>query len=496
MGELLFEQIPFHKGTPLNRYNYIKKLKEIKEYYIKYSKNKEKEQKDYLNKRIFKNNVIGELVKVEYNLLKKYRYDSLYYLNVVDYLNELTDKEDLTPVFITLTSPSELHLFKKINNKKYVLNEKYENIKELKEELKKCKRSGENSFVILNELTKSIKKSYKLLQNETREIIRNYQRSSKTKNIYYFKMFEYHKSFTPHIHLMIFVKEAIKDKLIKLIEKRTKKNNIKQYDIKILNKEEKRNGSKYISKYITKTLLSDNMNDLYFLDGWKRYNKIRFFSFSRIGIPRLVFNKIIKYKDLINIDNKDNFINYFKELTKRTFIKRFNGLDKKEFTILEKEELKNYNISNGNFLVFLNVDKYEKNRLEEERKLKIFKLETLFKRIRTIKDLTKRFIVFKIEIENSFFEEVKKYYDMYFNYNIYNDFIHYLDFVSIEDFNFLSSERKESIIISMYRYLKDFIDYLYTDWESVYKILDYKIYFKENGEYKLLYYNKEIEVII
>jgi len=165
-------------------YYYNKIIEKVKINYLKLSKIKEKNQNCFLNRFCIVNNVNGNVYEPQINVEKTNYENSLYYLNVINYLNEITDKKNLVPLFVTLTSPSKYHLFKS-HKKKIILNKNYENY----EYMKKIK----NDFhKIYDELNKSIKKSYKLLQYETREIIRNYQRKSGKNDIYYFKMFEYH----------------------------------------------------------------------------------------------------------------------------------------------------------------------------------------------------------------------------------------------------------------------------------------------------------------
>lgn len=486
------------KGLTL-KYNYNKFLKKVKSSLVKYSQNKEKNTQNFLNKVVFKDNVSGELVKVDYSLKNKYRVDSLYYLNVIQFLNQLTDKECLTPLFITLTSPSQLHIFKKRNDK-IVLNENYENYKEL------CNYENNKDLLelkLFEELRNSVENSYKLLQFESREIIRNYQRTMKThKNIYYFKMFEYHKSLIPHLHMLVFVKEEIKDKIIKLIEKRMKKNNIKQFDIKELTKENKENGSKYISKYITKTLVSDRIDDMYLLDGWKRKFNIRFFTHSRVGLPRYIFKKLIKYKDLLDVKNKDNFINYYKELTNNTTVFKFNNLTKSDFKQKEENILRNKNI-NSDFLVFVNSCSYQENDKElEERKNKIFfKLKHfILKHVNQIEDYEKRFFVFRDKINKVFFEEMDFLYENFlkndFSYD--NFFVYNNDFLTKSQYRKMNKtyKDKEQFYNNFVEYFKMLLETFYLKINTIYYLSDYRIYYNDNGKNKLIYDKNEISVYL
>ena len=163
---------------------------ELKEYYIKTSKEREEKSKRFLSKINFVNSKTGEIKSIEYSLQRKYHQDYLYYKGVSDYINVLANMKGYVPIFLTLTLSSEYHFYRKRKNGKIVRNY---NSKE------------KNSF----EINKVIKEGYQLLNKTFREIVRQGQRHDWKIDILYIRVVEPHKSFTPHLHSIIFIPSYI-----------------------------------------------------------------------------------------------------------------------------------------------------------------------------------------------------------------------------------------------------------------------------------------------
>ena len=344
---------------------------ELREFYIKTSKRTEQKAKEYLNKIEFTNTVTGETKKVNYSLRKKYRQDFLYYKGIADYVNILATLRGYVPVFITLTLSSPYHFFKKNRNGKIVKN----------------KRSRKNNIFEINKL---IQEGYKLLNKAFREIIRQGQRKDFRINNMYIKIIEAHKSFTPHLHAIVFVPETKLKKFIKIIKNKIKLYKLgKEYKIEILRDEKK--GSAYILKYLQKTLKTENEENLHLLNGWKKINRIRLFTHSQVGLDRLSFNKIINHfltktfdkynKDLKTEIKKDYYengawINPYFELTKK--VRKIEVEDELRYftltykNILFKTAIKLTKNKKVEYLVIRKVKKTRKEKWETTYLLKNF----------------------------------------------------------------------------------------------------------------------------
>ena len=322
-------------------------VKKSKNFYINYSKSKELTQKNYCKKITSTNLKTGEITTIKYSLVEKLKDD---YLNLVmrtSYLqNEIISSDKLfTSFFITLTLPTEYHPFKEDNK---TFNEKYD--KNL-----------------------SIHLGYKKLIEMFERLQKDMKFDNKKQIFKFIKVIEYHKSLIPHLHGIIFVptemiekfKQHIKrvfgtNKYIQITknsndnvitQKHFKNNEYVRTTYKNQRNNKEINKVKYIDnenigrseieqindisrvvpyllKYIKKSFNSDNKEDYYLLDGWKRKNKIRVFTMSNVSIPRFIFKKIyqnISQEDKKIIDSKENFnileeienmsdihINYFK----------------------------------------------------------------------------------------------------------------------------------------------------------------------------------------
>ena len=176
------------------------------------------------------------------------------------------------PVFVTVTLPSEYHRFKKdMKTVKYKFNTKYKGY--------------------------TIKEGYKLLQKASREMLRHFKSYTKYRkgyNIPYIKVTEMHKDGTPHLHFVAWVPAWLVNSFINIVKSKIKLFKLgKQYKIEVLKDVEK--GSAYLLKYLQKTLLSEDENSLYALDGWRKENRIRLFTHSQVYLKRRDFEKILPH---------------------------------------------------------------------------------------------------------------------------------------------------------------------------------------------------------
>ena len=304
---------------------------ELREYYIKTSKEKEERTKDYLSKISFINNKTGEVKEIEYYLKEKYHRDYLYYKGVSDYINVLANMKGYVPIFLTLTLPSNLHFYRKRKNGKIVRNY---NSKE------------KNSF----EINKVIKEGYQLLNKAFREIVRQGQRHDWKIDILYVRVVEPHKSFTPHVHAVLFVPPKKLKKMVKVIKNKIALYGLgKEHKIEILKDISK--GSAYLLKYLQKTLhcKGDQNDQLYLYDGWRKSNRIRIFTHSNVGIDRNTFNKLVNHFILKEVKKYDYNIGrfvYHQYKQKGEWINPYQELST-QTVVYETEDERNYELMAG-----------------------------------------------------------------------------------------------------------------------------------------------------
>ena len=253
----------------VSAYNVIEKMKEE---WIKIAKEKENKTINYLDKHILHLLHLDEFVGMKYSLKKKFELDYRYYKGVADYIGREATQKGLVPIFVTLTLPSEYHKFKKnMRTGKYVYNPKYAGY--------------------------SIKDGYKLLQKASREILRHFKSYGKYRkgyNIPYIKAVEAHKDGTVHVHFVAWIPEWLVESFIAIIKSKIKLFRLgKEYKIEVLEDTEK--GSAYLLKYLQKTLLDEDENNLYALDGWRKENRIRIFTHSQAYLKRRDFEKILPH---------------------------------------------------------------------------------------------------------------------------------------------------------------------------------------------------------
>ncbi len=268
----------------INKYVSPKKiLNKMREEYIRIAKEKEQNTINYLDKHILYLLRLNEFVGMKYTLKKKFELDYRYYKSVADYISRESSLKVLVPIFVTLTLSSEYHKFR-VNKRtgKHEFNQKY--------------------------VGYSINDGYKLLQKASREILRHFKRYTEKRdsyNIPYIKAVEAHKDFTPHLHFVAWVPNWLVHKFIEIVKSKIKLFKLgKEYKIEILEDTEK--GSAYLLKYLQKTLLDENEENLYALDGWRKENRIRIFTHSQAYLKRRDFEKILPhFKNNIEEELKD-----------------------------------------------------------------------------------------------------------------------------------------------------------------------------------------------
>lgn len=317
----LYIELLYHKMN--NNSKKIKDiLKNIEKSYITTSKQKEERQNDYMSKLQVFNQKSGQLVNMSYDMKKDYKNKYIDLIQRSIYIQTKSIEEYLECcLFITLTNNSEYHPYTDNNSN---FNKRYEN--------------------------KSINDSYENLNKFWRNV---YKEFSRQKIKYRFiKVFEMHKSFQPHLHLLLFVSKNDYKKVIEIIErvgnitskeiikkinedgkptnkilyngnyKKNRNNKIGRFEVE--NIEDIQKGTSYLSKYIKKQF----ENSPYLLDGWKSKNKIRLVSTSNIDIPKYVY-KIVNRFIPNEIKQNNNSLNYIIENTyMKTIFKNKNEIER------------------------------------------------------------------------------------------------------------------------------------------------------------------------
>ncbi len=312
--------------------------------YIQYSKDKEKSQDNYLQHLELFNNQTGEINQLSYSVKKDYENNYKWIVQKsIDIENEAVQQGFDSCLFLTITLDTQFHQFKQDpTTKKIIKNNKY------------------------NPLN-TIYSGYKLLSFTFRSITNQINRTcGKYKNLN-IRVIEPHKTLTPHLHSIIYHNKENTEKITNIIKnkiglksyqgnKMIGSNGIGLCDLQLL-KDNKR-GATYLIKYLNKNFKNGNNEHSYFIDGWKKYNKIRILTYSKINesVPKKIFLKCLPYipKNIKNTQNcltwlKDNVdIKYYKKdkTTKLNYIRtdKIRNDNNPKFKIIVKKERDKKNI--------------------------------------------------------------------------------------------------------------------------------------------------------
>ncbi|MGM0609265.1 MAG: replication endonuclease [Candidatus Muiribacteriota bacterium] len=383
-------------------YNYIKKIKNSQKSYIHFSKSKEKRQKDYLSKCLIVNSRTGENYKLDYSVKNSQHKD---YVNLIQksiLIQEQAQEMGLDlALFITLTLNSQYHKYTKINDNKYIYNPKFEK-------------------------NNTIEKGYKELQDKIRQIRQQLAKYGiKPKFV---RVVEPHKDHTPHVHMILYISSDDKQKVIKTIQNKiqtntndykiTKKgkillnhntkenenNAIGRSEIEVLKDAKK--GTGYIAKYIQK-----NVNEGgYYVDGWKKYNKIRMITTSNTNVPLYVVKSISNYipKSIKQSQNLQSYL--YKNINIYQYTKSLDN------SVDTKEKLKN---ENAKYIVKIYR---EQNEYVSDANKDILQLQDLLDNFKN--SLTNMFIFYhlgelqnkvkNIDLEYDYYDEIRKMINEYY----------------------------------------------------------------------------------
>ncbi|BCD59711.1 MULTISPECIES: replication endonuclease [unclassified Nitratiruptor] len=255
---------------------------------------KENKQLHYLKNFSAVNNYTGEIYSIYFSYEKqiKQQYENI--LQKIMYNKVKASENNLIPIFITFTAPSRFHPFKQKPNGKNVINEYNYFV---------------NNYYEYNSIDEGIKEAYQFLNKMWREYYINIKTSKKyrkiAKKIRYDLFFEYHKSYIPHLHALIYIPTEMYEYAQKSFVNLINKNNMEIRANKFLKIEDKKEKKKkklnkldgavlYISKYIRKTLdeIVKKPENVYQYIGWKSAHKIRIYRGSNSELALYLYNKI------------------------------------------------------------------------------------------------------------------------------------------------------------------------------------------------------------
>lgn len=255
--------------TPLTNY---KKVVDIPRIYglsnndLESAKLKIKNQSNFLDYSYIQDNSTGQQFSLKDCIVSSNHSPQRYYGEIQNRINTLereATQAELTPLFLTLTLPSEFHMKKTTRDGKLIRNPKYNGV------------DPKESVKILTKMWGRLRQD------------RSLKELTKMQRMYY-RVNEPHKDGTPHTHILLFVPKN----RIERIEKAFKH----LYNQKS-NKIEKniRSATSYIMKYINKTLPMSKKEitkkDEY-LNAWYIKHRINRFCASRSTAPMYLYRML------------------------------------------------------------------------------------------------------------------------------------------------------------------------------------------------------------
>jgi hypothetical protein len=484
-------------------FSYDKYIDEQRKFYIEYSKKVERKQEEFKKHHLKIFDIEkGTLLDIKHSYIQNQKNDYLWFLFNQKLLEEeMIKSNEYEAIFLTLTLSSKFHKFHK-KTKKY--NSTYD---------KNC----------------TIKKGYELLNKGHRDIYKNFKVKNKHIKMKFSKVIEFHHEFSCHLHSVLYVKKEYIQALISHIKRVIKNLELGKSEIKVVDSIEK--SSAYILKYIIKEVKQENEEAFHLVNGWKKYNKIRMFTFSNKAISRYVFervnrtlkvsknlkgNPITKVLADCEIETKivDEEENYEK-------IKKKGNLENAKYSVkIEKKRYKkhlelNLKSEDRNYLTkLLNDDEYLDN-LAFKCSLYKFDKELVQKQIDEMKSLVASYLQAEEQekvLSNLFIEVHKNLINIqqkkYKQSNTIFDKINELNKVEIEEYyskiynkcveSFdLLENKKSEIIENLKKFKKIDGGYKYLYQLKKFKIIDNKtkkvMYDKANYENLLDSSNKKLE---
>ena len=301
----------------------------IRKKYQKISEVRELKSNRFLSKCIIKNVVNDEMFTIKQDVIEEFNETkNLIYLKCKE-LERITKEEDLEPIFVTLTNPSEYHPFITSKDKtKFVrLNEKFNflNIED----------SIDESYINVNKIFREFYKNVKKRENKEMKFI---------------KMIEPHRSLICHLHRILYIKKGTYLNVEEKFNRIKEKFELEQCKLERLTDSK---GSSYIIKYLLK---NNKTEDIKKFDGYKKNHNIRIFTMSNLPLSTTIFKKLYysnkelnlkiiedikngvsKYQNLYHFYTKNTEIKEIKQdIKEKNLFKFFNKNNKKMFLVFKK----------------------------------------------------------------------------------------------------------------------------------------------------------------
>ena len=257
-------------GTPLTSYkNVVDKLKTYGLSIIDLAVVREKlrQQSNFLQYSYVVNNQSGERFSLKDCIVSSNHSPQRYYGEIQNRINTLEREAinaGLTPVFLTMTLPSEYHEMKTMYGK-LVANPKF---------------NGTTPKEAVKVLTKQWGK---LRQDRSLKELSKHQRM-------YYRVNEPHQDGTPHTHILLFIPKDQIDR-VEIAFKRLFNKNGNKFEKNI------RSASSYIMKYINKTLpmSRDHITEQdHYLNAWYVKHRVNRFCSSRSMAPMYLYRLLHK----------------------------------------------------------------------------------------------------------------------------------------------------------------------------------------------------------
>ncbi len=359
----------------------------IRKKYKKVSEIEELKSNRFLSKCIIKNVKNEEIFTIKQDIIKDFNETkNITYLKCKE-LERMTKEEDLEPIFITLTNPSEFHPFITSKDKeRFVrLNEKF-NFLNLEDSI-------DESYINVNKIFREFYKNVKKRENKEMKFI---------------KMIEPHSSLICHLHRILYIKKGTYLNVEEKFNRIKEKFDLQECKLERLTDSK---GSSYIIKYLLKNNKTEEIRDF---DGYKKNHKIRIFTMSNLPLSSTIFKKLYftnKDLNLQIIEDIKNGVSKYHNLyhfyTLNTDIKEIKKDEK------EKNIFKFFNKENKKmFLVFKKTKTEEKETFKKEKEL-------IEEKFITEEEIKKLYFYKKNKENNTFYKIVEKVEDYITKENIY-----------------------------------------------------------------------------
>jgi hypothetical protein len=239
-----------------------------------------KQQENFLKFSYIRNKLTGQTFSLSECMISSNHNPHRYYAEIqtrIDALTKEAEKANLTPVFLTLTLPSEFHCMKQILE----YNKVQRKMIPIGELIKNPKYNGTTPKDAIKILTKMFGK---LRQD------RSLKELSKAQRMYY-RVNEPQQDGTPHTHILLFIPKE-------RIERAEKAFNRLFNSVGNKFEKEIRSPKSYIMKYINKTLprSKEKMSqDDEYLNAWYIKNRVNRFCSSRSTAPIYLY-RLVNHK--------------------------------------------------------------------------------------------------------------------------------------------------------------------------------------------------------